>query len=54
MLIFIELMRHALIEGAPLANSPLVLWIQATVWALVVGIGGYVYFWRGEKGYGRG
>jgi teichoic acid transport system permease protein len=54
MLIFIELMRHALIEGAPLANSPLVLWIQAAVWALVVGIGGYVYFWRGEKGYGRG
>ena len=21
---------------------------------LVVGLGGYVYFWRGEKGYGRG
>lgn len=54
LLVFIELARHALLEGAPLANTPTVLWIQATVWSLLVGIGGYVYFWRGEKGYGRG
>lgn len=54
MLIFIELMRHSLLEEAPLANTPTVLWIQATAWAVVVGLGGYVYFWRGEKGYGRG
>ncbi|MDI6100511.1 ABC transporter permease [Actinoplanes sp. NEAU-A12] len=54
MLVFIELMRHALIEGAPAANNLTVLWIEATVWTLVVGIGGFVYFWRGEKGYGRG
>jgi teichoic acid transport system permease protein len=54
MLVFIELMRHALIENAPIANSLTVLWIQAVAWSLVVGIGGFVYFWRGEKGYGRG
>ncbi|SDT72078.1 teichoic acid transport system permease protein [Actinoplanes derwentensis] len=54
LLIFIELARHALLENVVLANPPAVLWIQATVWSLVVGIGGYVYFWRGEKGYGRG
>jgi teichoic acid transport system permease protein len=54
MLVFIELMRHALMEDVVLASSPGVLWIQATVWTLLVGIGGYVYFWRGEKGYGRG
>jgi teichoic acid transport system permease protein len=54
MLVFIDLMRHALMEDVPLANSPSVLWLQAIAWTLVVGIGGYVYFWRGEKGYGRG
>ncbi|GGN70553.1 transport permease protein [Actinoplanes lobatus] len=54
MLVYIELMRHALLDEATLANSPAVLWIEAIVWTVVVGIGGFVYFWRGEKGYGRG
>ncbi|MFI7602697.1 ABC transporter permease [Actinoplanes sp. NPDC049681] len=54
LLVFIELMRHALMEDVKLAASPLVLWSEAIAWTLVVGIGGYVYFWRGEKGYGRG
>jgi teichoic acid transport system permease protein len=38
----------------PLANTQTVLWSQGVAWALLVGLGGYVYFWRGEKGYGRG
>ena len=54
MLVFIDLMRHALMENVKLAGSPTRLWTEAVIWALVVGIGGYVYFWRGEKGYGRG
>ncbi|MEV4637800.1 ABC transporter permease [Actinoplanes sp. NPDC049548] len=54
LLVFIELMRHALMEDVKLAAPPLVLWLEAIGWTLVVGIGGYVYFWRGEKGYGRG
>ncbi|MEV0896661.1 ABC transporter permease [Actinoplanes sp. NPDC049802] len=54
LLVYIELMRHALLEGAPRANTPTVLWIEAVAWSLAVGIGGFVYFWRGEKGYGRG
>ncbi|GAA4943308.1 ABC transporter permease [Actinoplanes utahensis] len=54
MLVFIELYRHALLEGTTLANVPAVLWIQAVAWSVVVGILGFVYFWRGEKGYGRG
>lgn len=54
LLVFIDLTRHALMEEVPLAASPLVLWLEALGWAAVVGIGGYVYFWRGEKGYGRG
>lgn len=54
MLIFIELIRHSLMEGITLAEPPGRLWIEAVIWTVVVGIGGYVYFWRGEKGYGRG
>ena len=54
MLVFIDLMRHALMEDVPLAGSATLLWLEAIAWTLVVGLGGYVYFWRGEKGYGRG
>jgi teichoic acid transport system permease protein len=54
LLVYIELMRHALMEDVTLAGAPALLWTQAVVWALVVGSGGFVYFWRGEKGYGRG
>jgi teichoic acid transport system permease protein len=54
LLVFIDLMRHSLMEDVPLAASPTVLWLEAIGWAAVVGLGGYVYFWRGEKGYGRG
>ncbi|MBG0565161.1 ABC transporter permease [Actinoplanes aureus] len=54
LLIFIELTRHSLMEDVPLAGNPTLLWIQAVVWTVVVSIGGYIYFWRGEKGYGRG
>ncbi|UQU64543.1 ABC transporter permease [Couchioplanes caeruleus] len=54
LLVFIDLMRHALMEDVPLAASPMVLWLEAIGWTVAVGIGGYVYFWRGEKGYGRG
>jgi teichoic acid transport system permease protein len=54
LLVFIDLMRHALMEDVPLAASPLVLWLEAVGWTIVVGLGGYMYFWRGEKGYGRG
>jgi teichoic acid transport system permease protein len=54
MLVFIDLMRHALMEDVPLAASPTLMWLEAIGWTLLVGTGGYVYFWRGEKGYGRG
>ena len=54
LLVFIELIRHALMEGVRLAGSQGLLWAEAVAWTLVVGFGGFVYFWRGEKGYGRG
>lgn len=54
LLVYIELVRHSLMENVKLAGEPRVLWIQALVWAVVIGSAGFVYFWRGEKGYGRG
>jgi teichoic acid transport system permease protein len=54
MLVFVELIRHALMENITLAGPPTRIWLEAVAWTVVVGLGGYVYFWRGEKGYGRG
>ncbi|MCN0178059.1 ABC transporter permease [Salinispora arenicola] len=55
-LIYIELARYALLASnrENLVTTPTRLWGIALAWALVVGIGGFVYFWRGEKEYGRG
>ncbi|MFG2108983.1 ABC transporter permease [Micromonospora chersina] len=56
-LVYIELARYALLDSAypeHIASSPLRLWTLAVAWAVVFGIGGFVYFWRGEKEYGRG
>jgi teichoic acid transport system permease protein len=53
-LVYVELVRHALMDKVTLSGPPLQIWIEAVCWALVMGIGGYTYFWRGEKGYGRG
>ena len=54
LLIFIELIRHALMENVQLVGAPGKLWLAAATWTVLVGLIGYVYFWRGEKGYGRG
>jgi teichoic acid transport system permease protein len=54
LLVFIELGRHALMKDVELVGPPLELWIEAIAWTLLIGIGGYLYFRRGEKGYGRG
>ncbi|WP_155368901.1 ABC transporter permease [Catellatospora vulcania] len=55
MLIFIELAREALLAGPNESGmTTTYMWTTATVWALVMGICGFLYFWRGEKEYGRG
>ncbi|MFI1995819.1 ABC transporter permease [Actinoplanes sp. NPDC020271] len=54
MLVFIELYRHSLMENVTLAGSPRLLWTEAVIWSLFASVGGFLYFWRGEKGYGRG
>ncbi|MFE9655269.1 ABC transporter permease [Micromonospora sp. NPDC006431] len=54
LLIYIELVRHALLENTILTSSAPRLWLLAIAWAVVMGVGGFIYFWRGEQEYGRG
>lgn len=54
LLVYIELMRHALMETAPVTASATESWLLGIVWAMVAGVLGFIYFWRGEKEYGRG
>lgn len=55
MLVYIELARYSLLEQAPLLNESLTqLWLVGAAWAVLAGVGGFIYFWRGEQEYGRG
>jgi len=54
LLVYIELARHALMEDVPLASPVGQLWTLGVLWTLVMGVGGYIFFWRGEQEYGRG
>ncbi len=53
-LIYIELVRHALIDTVTSASLPHHVWPMALGWALVIGVVGYVFFWKAEEEYGRG
>ncbi|RKN45440.1 ABC transporter permease [Micromonospora endolithica] len=55
-LVYIELARYALLDSHQehVLGSPTRLWLLAAGWAVLMGLGGFVYFWRGEKEYGRG
>ncbi|WP_037908189.1 ABC transporter permease [Actinacidiphila yeochonensis] len=52
--IYIDLMRFALIDSVTSAQMPHHVWALAVAWAVVVGVGGYIYFWKAEESYGRG
>ena len=54
LLVYVELFRLALMKHVTLAGTPTRLWIEAVLWAAAMGFGGFVYFWRGERDYGRG
>jgi teichoic acid transport system permease protein len=47
-------MRFALIDSVTSSQMPPHVWAVAVGWAVVVGIGGYIYFWKAEESYGRG
>ncbi|QES48518.1 ABC transporter [Streptomyces venezuelae] len=52
--VYIDLMRFSLIDSFTAHNLPPHAWLIAAGWALLAGIGGFVYFWKAEEEYGRG
>ncbi|MDX3098489.1 ABC transporter permease [Streptomyces sp. ME01-24h] len=52
--VYIDLMRFALIRSFTSAQLPPHVWVLALGWAVVMGVGGFVYFWKAEESYGRG
>jgi teichoic acid transport system permease protein len=52
--VYIDLMRFALIDSFTSSQLPSHVWALALIWALLAGVGGFVYFWKAEEQYGRG
>ncbi|WEH33731.1 ABC transporter permease [Streptomyces sp. AM 4-1-1] len=52
--LYIDLMRYALIDSFSADHLPPHVWAAAAGWALVCGVGGFLYFWQAEERYGRG
>ncbi|MGW4290269.1 ABC transporter permease [Streptomyces sp. NPDC004673] len=52
--LYIDLMRFALIDSFGADKLPPHVWLAAVAWAVVAGVGGFIYFWKAEETYGRG
>ncbi|WP_037675278.1 ABC transporter permease [Streptomyces griseus] len=52
--VYIDLMRFSLIDSFHAGQLPPHVWAVATGWALIAGVGGFIYFWKAEETYGRG
>ncbi|MFK4071081.1 ABC transporter permease [Streptomyces sp. NPDC029674] len=52
--VYIDLMRFALIDTFHHDQLPHLVWAWAVGWALLAGVGGFIYFWKAEETYGRG
>ncbi|MFD1659412.1 ABC transporter permease [Streptomyces caeni] len=52
--VYIDLMRFALIDSFHAHQLPHHVWAYAVGWALLAGVGGFIYFWKAEERYGRG
>ncbi|MGC5563412.1 ABC transporter permease [Streptomyces sp. FR-108] len=52
--VYIDLMRFALIDSFHASQLPTHVWALAVGWALLAGVGGFIYFWKAEETYGRG
>ncbi|WP_199549316.1 ABC transporter permease [Streptomyces sp. N35] len=52
--VFIDLIRYALIDSFHSNQLPHHVWAWALGWALLAGVGGFIYFWKAEETYGRG
>ncbi|MFJ9250385.1 ABC transporter permease [Streptomyces sp. NPDC101776] len=52
--VYIDLMRYSLIDSFHSSQLPPHVWPAALAWALIAGVGGFIYFWKAEETYGRG
>lgn len=52
--IYIGLVRFSLIDSYTAGQLPSHVWLLALGWAVILGIGGFVFFWQAEESYGRG
>ncbi|MFD5102517.1 ABC transporter permease [Streptomyces albidochromogenes] len=52
--LYIDLTRFALIDSFAAGQLPPHVWAGAAGWALLAGVGGFVFFWQAEETYGRG
>ncbi|MFI8101753.1 ABC transporter permease [Streptomyces sp. NPDC086023] len=52
--LYIDLVRVALLDSHHAHQLPHHAWALAAGWALLAGIGGFVWFWKAEEEYGRG
>ncbi len=52
--VYIDLMRFALVDSYKANQLPPHVWPLAIGWAVVAGVGGFIYFWKAEEQYGRG
>ncbi|MFF9122892.1 ABC transporter permease [Streptomyces sp. NPDC014889] len=52
--VYIDLMRFSLIDSFKAHQLPHHVWAFALGWALLAGVGGFIYFWKAEETYGRG
>lgn len=46
---FVAIARDVLLTGH---SAPLIAWVAAPLWALVMIVGGVIFFWQGEPRYG--
>ncbi|MGP4111902.1 ABC transporter permease [Streptomyces sp. 4N509B] len=51
--VYMDLMRYALMDGWYPSTIPAETWLLGFGWALVLGVGGFIYFWKAEDRYGR-
>lgn len=52
--IYIDLVRFALVDSFTADQLPPHVWLLAAGWAVVLGLGGFLFFWQAEEKYGRG
>jgi teichoic acid transport system permease protein len=52
--VYMDLVRYALIHGYGAENLPEHIWLYGLGWAVLLGVAGFIYFWKAEEQYGRG